>query len=328
MRKYTRLSFSEREEISRGLADNKSLRVIAKSLGRNVGTISRELKGCRVQKENYRALDGHLNADFNRYRPKKKSKILNNPILKEYVHFCLRSYWSPQQIAENLKLLYPNDSNMKVSHETIYTYVYILTRGSLREELKSYLRQRKRLRGKRGLNHQKRGAIKDFISIVERPQEVETRIIPGHWEGDLLMGQHHASALGTLVERTTRTTILVPLDKKDAVSVRSSFAKEFRALPQQMKLSLTYDRGSEMAQHKLFAKQTKMKVYFADPYSPWQRGTNENTNGLIRQFFPKSTDFKTISRRKIKKVQDLLNGRPRKILGYQTPYEVFNQLLR
>ena len=165
------------------------------------------------------------------------------------------------------------------------------------------------------------------MSIEERPKEVEDRIIPGHWEGDLVMGKGNHSAIGTLVERTTRATILVPVESKQAEHVAERFAEELKALPEQMKLTLTYDRGSEMAKHKLFTEQTKMKVYFADPQSPWQRGTNENTNGLIRQFYPKGTNFKTVSREELKHVQDLLNGRPRKALEFQTPYEAFNRLL-
>lgn len=328
MGKYKRLDLDERENISRYLADNKSLAEIAVYLGRSKSTISRELKQAGMTKKTYRAIYAQFESSVRLVIPKRKSKIAGNPRLQEYIHEHLRLYWSPEQIAHELKLLYSGNMAMQASHETIYTYIYILARGSLKEELKSYLRQRRRLRRKRGLNHQKRGAVKDIVSIEERPKEAANRTIPGHWEGDLIMGRYHASALGTLVERTTRTTILVPLKKKDAVSVRRAFARELKRLPRQMKISLTYDRGSEMAEHKLFTRQTKIKVYFAHPYCPWERGTNENTNGLIRQFFPKGTNFKGVSSRKIKHVQDLLNGRPRKVLGYQTPYEVFNQALR
>jgi IS30 family transposase len=167
-----------------------------------------------------------------------------------------------------------------------------------------------------------------MTSIEERPAEVADRTVPGHWEGDLIIGKNRGSALGTLVERTSRTTILVPLNNRQAITVRKSFAREIKHLPRQMKLTLTYDQGREMAEHKLFSKQTKVKVYFAHPGSPWERGTNENTNGLIRQFFPKGTDFNRVTRREIKKVQHLLNGRPRKVLNWQTPYEIFNKLLR
>ena len=218
---------------------------------------------------------------------------------------------------------YPTNKNMHVSHETIYTYLYVLPRGELRKELLSCLRQERTLWRKRGKMHSKRGHIQDMVSISERPKEVENRIVPGHWEGDLIVGKGRHSALGTLVERTTRTTILVHLKEKDAQAVRKAFARETKNLPKHMKLSLTYDRGKEMAEHKLFTKETEIQVYFADPYAPWQRGTNENTNGLIRQYFPKGTDFGKIPRKEVKRVQDLLNGRPRKVLKWQTPFEAF-----
>lgn len=328
MKKYTRLVLSDREEISRGLAEGKSFKEIALTIGKDKSTVSRELKRVGVDKNNYRAIQAQLTANLTSYHPKKKSKVLSNPKLKSFIHGQLKQYWSPEQIAAELKILYPHDKTMRVSHETIYQYIFVLARGRLREELKSYLRHRNRPGQARGQNHRKSSVIKDFISIKERPEEVANRTVPGHWEGDLIIGKDRASALGTLVERMTRATILIPLKGKDAPSVRKAFSKELKSLPKQMKLSLTYDRGSEMSEHQLLARNVKMKVYFADPYSPWQRGTNENTNGLIRQFFPKGTDFKTVSRRRIKIVQDLLNGRPRKVLDYQKPYEVFNQLLR
>jgi IS30 family transposase len=220
-------------------------------------------------------------------------------------------------------------TTMRVSHETIYTYVFCLARGSLKKELKASLRQHKYKRGRRPLagERQPRGRIPDLVSIEERPKEVENRIIPGHWEGDLIMGKANHSALGTLVERTTRTVVLVRVNSKQAEHVAERFAEELKSLPEQMKLTLTYDRGSEMARHKLFSQWANMKVYFADPQSPWQRGANANTNGLIRQFFPRTTDFKTITADEVKRVQDLLNGRPRKVLDFHTPYEAFSTLL-
>jgi transposase, IS30 family len=201
---------------------------------------------------------------------------------------------------------------MRASHETIYTYLYCLPRGELKKELMSHLRRERKERQRRGTVHKMRRMIPDMVSISERPPEVKNRIIPGHWEGDLIVGKDHKSAIGTLVERTTRTTILVPLKAKDAMSVRKAFEKEIEKLPRQMKQSLTYDRGMEMFEHKLFTENTKMKVYFADPYSPWQRGTNENTNGLLRQYFPKGTDLSIHSRREIKRVQREMNYYPLK----------------
>lgn len=218
---------------------------------------------------------------------------------------------------------------MKISHEAIYTYIYVLPRGQLKKELLSYSRQGKKRRYKRNRKNKTIGRkLEDMTNIEECPMEVADRTVPGHREDDLIIGKNRASTLGILVERTTRTIILVPLINRQAITARKSFAKEVRQVPRQMKLTLTYDQGREMAEHKLFTRQTKIKVYFAHPASPWERGTNENTNGLIRQFFPKGTDFNKVSRREIKKVQHFLNGRPRKTLNWQTPYEVFNKLLR
>ncbi len=216
---------------------------------------------------------------------------------------------------------------MRISPEAIYTYIFILPRGSLKKELTSCLRQNHKRRHKQSRGVKIERNIEDMLSIEERPKEVEDRIIPGHWEGDLIIGKNNRSALGTLVERTTRATILVPVKSREAEVIAKAFAKETKKLPKQMKLSMTYDQGREMAKHKLFTGITGIKVYFAHPKSPWERGTNENTNGLIRQFFPKGTDFNKVSRYEIKKVQDLLNGRPRATLNFQKPYEVFNQLI-
>jgi len=259
-------------------------------------------------------------------QPRRPRKLIRNGRLRAYVQTQLAQRWSPEQIAKRLIEAYPDDPTMRVSHETIYTYLYVLPRGELKRELLRALRRRRKHRKSRRNVHDRRGMIPDMLSIEERPADVADRTVPGHWEGDLLMGRRHASALGTLVERTTRTTLLVPLRAKDATSVRRAFAREMRTLPQQMARSLTYDRGKEMAEHTLFTRQTRIQVYFAHPHSPWERGTNENTNGLIRQFFPKGTDFSTVSRREIKHVQDLLNGRPRKVLNWRTPSEAFHNV--
>jgi len=311
------------------LSRGYSLRSIAKALVRNVSTISREvgLGGCN--KYTYRAIKAQNRARRNSAKRKTgKYKLNDNQALWEYIRKKLRKKkWSPRQIAEELKKDYSLDMTMLISPEAIYTYIYVLPRGSLKKELTSCLRQNRKRRYKqsRGVKMERR--IEDMLSIEERPKEAEDRIIPGHWEGDLIIGKNNRSALGTLVERTTRTTILVPVKSKEAEVVAKAFAKEVKKLPQQMKLTLTYDQGREMAQHKLFTKISGIKVYFAHPRSPWERGTNENTNGLIRQFFPKGTNFNKVSRYEVKKVQDLLNGRPRQALGFQKPYEVFNQLI-
>lgn len=242
----------------------------------------------------------------------------------------LRLRWSPEEIAHKMIEAYPLDMTMRIAPETIYTYLYVLPKGTLKKELLACLRRERKRRHKRKRTGEPaiERKLEGMLSIEERPAEVADRTVPGHWEGDLLIGKNRQSALGSLVERTTRTTILVPLKNRTAETVRRAFAKEAKKLPQQLRLSMTYDQGREMAEHKLFTKATQMQVYFAHPASPWERGTNENTNGLVRQFFPKGTDFSKISRRAVKHVQHLLNGRPRKILNWATPYEVFNQLLR
>lgn len=327
---YIRLSLREREEISRSLTQGHTINHIARSLSRNPSTISRELSRLRYNPRTYRAVFAEqVSARKRNHRAKMPPKLVRNKELRSYVLAHLRLHWSPEQIAARLTFEYPNDMSMRVSHETIYTYIYCLARGELKKQLIADLRQHRTKRGFRRVrgDRSRHSPIPDLVSIEERPAEVEDRIIPGHWEGDLIVGKGAHSAIGTLVERTTRTTILVPLKRKQAEHVAQAFAREMCYLPQQMKLTLTYDRGSEMARHKLFAKQTKMQVYFADPRSPWQRGTNENTNGLIRQFFPRDTDFSIVSRKELKRVQHLLNGRPRKVLGYHTPYEAFSKLL-
>lgn len=328
MNKYKRLSLEEREEISRMLAQNCSLNEIAKSLGRYVSTISREVAAGSCNKYTYRAGQAQRRAERNAKRRKKDKRLLyDRPQLRQYIHQKLRQKWSPAQIAKELKKDYPLDATMHIAPETIYTYLYVLPRGSLKKELLSCLRQNRKRRHKQSRGVKMERKIEAMFSIEERPKEVADRTIPGHWEGDLIIGKNNRSALGTLVERTTRTTILVPVKNREAEVVAKAFAQEVKRLPQQMRLSMTYDQGREMASHKLFTKITGIKVYFAHPRSPWERGTNENTNGLIRQFFPKGTDFNKVSRKEIKKAQYLLNGRPRQALNFQKPYEVFNQLI-
>jgi IS30 family transposase len=262
-----------------------------------------------------------------RHRLKQPKRLDCHQPLQDYVWGKLRLQWSPEEIAKRLLIEYPDDTAMRISHESIYTYIYCLPRGSLRKELIACLRQERKLRQSRKHGHAKRSNIINAISITERPAEVADRTVPGHWEGDLIIGKGRQSALGTLVERTTRYLLLVALTAKDAYTVRTAFAKAVKKLPRHLKQSLTYDRGVEMAEHELFTQETKIKVFFADPHSPWQRGTNENTNGLIRQYFPKGTDFSVITGREIQRVQDLLNDRPRKVLQFLKPNEVFPSLL-
>ena len=323
---YTHLAFWEREEISRGLAQSVSLKEIAAILGREPSTIGREID-MSGGKENYGCEMAESLAKERSKIPKKKKRLDTNPELKDFVFKHIRICWSPEQIAHELKHLYPEDKHMQISHESIYTYIYVLPRGELKKELIACLRQRRKSRGKTKNIYQKSDKITNMLSIDERPKEVEDRIVPGHWEGDLIIGKNHKTALGTLVERTTRFTLLIPLKARDSWEVYKSFVKMVRRIPQELFRSMTYDRGTEMKQHKLFTQDTQAKVYFAHPYSPWERGTNENTNGLIRQFFPKKTDFSKVTLKEIKRAQDLLNGRPRKVLGWRKPNEVFQELI-
>ena len=328
MKKYKRLGADEREEISRMLAQRCSLRHIARSLQRNVSTVSRDIASGSCNKYSYRAGTAQARAVRNsRKRRGGKYALNDTAALRRYIYRKLRLKWSPVQIAEAVKKDYPDDMVMRISPEAIYAHLYVLPRGVLKKELLACLRQNRKRRRKQRRGVRAERNIEDMMSIEERPKEVEDRIIPGHWEGDLIVGKNNHSALGTLVERTTRTTILIPVKSKGSEDVGKAFAKEVKKLPQQMRLTMTYDQGREMAKHKLFTKITGVKVYFAHPRSPWERGTNENTNGLVRQFFPKGTDFKKVSRYAVKRVQYLLNSRPRKTLNYQTPFEVFNQLM-
>ena len=327
MPQYHRLNVNEREEIALGLAQGHSQHEIAFSLGRSPGTICREINSNTKYGQQYRAVQAQRRTDRLAHIARKKRKLDTNELLKQHVLKHLDLLWSPEQIAKRLKMLYPNDRAMQISHESIYSYLYVWPRGTLRKEIVKCLRRGHINRRVRNKSRRKSCPIQNYISIEERPAEVTDRIIPGHWEGDLLMGHNNGSALGTLVERTTRMTFLVQLKDKDATTVRETFAKEFKHLPKGLKRSLTYDQGQEMAEHKLFTKSTQIQVYFAHPHSPWERGTNENTNALIRQFFPKGTDFSKVPLKNIKQVQDMLNDRPRKTLGFLTPHEVFGKLL-
>jgi IS30 family transposase len=326
MERYRRLSLMEREELSRRLAAGHSLRATAQAMQRAPSTLSRELARHRTTPVTYRAVPAHQRAQRWAHRPRKPRKLAVQPRLRTAVFTLLAHRWSPEQIARGLPQRYPDEPTMRISHEAIYTYLYVLPSGALKRELARYLRRRHRFRRPRKVRRSSR-PIQDLLSIDERPKEVADRTVPGHWEGDLLVGHANASALGTLVERTTRFTLLVPLKAKDAATVRHAFARELRTLPAQLRRSLTYDQGPEMREHHLFTKQTKMRVYFAHPHCPWERGTNENTNGLLRQFFPKGTRFTQVSRAEIKRVQVMLNDRPRKILNWHSPAHAFHHLL-
>lgn len=327
---YRRLNIIEREEISRHLAYGNSIRGIAFAIRRSPSTVSREIKKTKVvHRKYYRAFYGQQVAKNIRRKKRRRRKLDQNEELRKIVFDYIYKKWSPEQIANRLKVMYPNDMDMQISHESIYSYIYVLPRGALRKKLTEALRKRHIQRRKKGVKKPgKLGAIQDYLSIEERPAEVADRTIPGHWEGDMIVGKENKTALGTLVERTTRMTFLVKLKNLDAQTVRKAYEKEFCHLPKGLKKTFTYDQGSEMSQHKLFVKNTAITVFFAHPKSPWERGTNENTNGLLRQYFPKGTDFSKISKSEIKKIQDEFNDRPRKVLGWYTPHEEFSKLLR
>lgn len=327
--RYKRLTFEEREEISRGSANSLSLRQIARLLGRSPSTISREIRRFSGRVD-YRALSGQQQA-LRRARTRRagKRKLVLNERLLGAVKTKLNLRWSPHQIAQYLKSAY-DTSDMHISAESIYTYVYVFLRRDLRAEFTNQLHlghKKRRTRGKSAKGQTSN--LKDMVLIDERPAEVNDRLVPGHWEGDLMIGGgKEQTALGTLVERKTRYTKLVRLKNKTAEEVRKKFARAVKGLPKELRLSMTYDQGREMAQHQLFTEETEMKVYFAHPKSPWERGTNENTNGLIRKFFPKGTDFTKVTAKEIRWVEKALNQRPRQTLNWRTPEQELTDLLR
>jgi IS30 family transposase len=325
-KKYSRLSFSERIIIEKLLSHRKTYTYIAAVLNRHKSTIQRDVS--KQGRKKYTAIQAEkIAVGFSSNRKAGKSKINCCAPLLEFVHQKLGCRWSPRQISMELKKLYSAKEEMQISHEAIYLYIYIRPKNELNIMLMNQLRQKRKFRGNVRRGADKRTTIKDPIRIDERPKEVLGREIPGHWEGDLIIGKDHNSAIGTLVERTTRTIIMVHLKARDATSVRKAFEKEFKNIPAAMKLTMTYDNGSEMAQHKLFTKNTKIAVYFAHPYSPWERPTNENSNGLIRDYYPKGTDFSLITKKELKRVQNELNERPRNVLNWRTPKEVFEEMI-
>ena len=318
------LTLTEREEISRALASGHSIRSIATLLERAPSTISREILRNGGQ-SCYRANQADQ-AAWDRARRPKNCKLAENHTLTRIVAAKLQCLWSPEQIAGWLKCAYPDDENNQVSHETIYRSLFIQARGVLKKELLQHLRRTRAMRRSRHHTHKSddRRRIRDAVSISERPAAAEDRAVPGHWEGDLLCGSR-SSQIATLVERQTRYLMLVKVASKDAETFANALIKNARKLPQELYKSLTWDRGTEMAGHKRFTLATDIQVYFCDPRSPWQRGTNENTNGLLRQYFPKGTDISTYSQAKLNAIARKLNERPRKTLNYETPAERFHQ---
>ena len=318
------LTLAEREEVSRGMVAGQSLRAIATLLGRAPSTVSREVHR-NGGRRRYRASKAD-EAAWDRARRPKTCKLVENRALARIVARKLRGLWSPEQIAGWSKYAYPDDENFQVSHETIYKSLFIQARGALKKELLQHLRRTRTMR--RGRGHTQKtathGRITGAVSIRERPASVEDRAVPGHWEGDLIIGSNN-SQIATLVERHTRYVMLVRVPSKDTRTVINALIKQAHKLPRELYKSLTWDRGKEMADHQRFSLDTNVKVYFCDPRSPWQRGSNENTNGLLRQYFPKGMDLSSIHQNRLNAVARQLNERPRKTLDFRTPAERFDQ---
>jgi IS30 family transposase len=318
------LELSEREEISRGVMAGRSMRTMAYALGRAPSTVSREI-GRNGGLGVYRASEADASA-WQRARRPKRCKLARNRTLAQLVAEKLRLEWSPRQVAGWLKRTYPQDETRQVSHETIYRTLFIQARGALKKELLQHLRRTRAMR--RSRHHTQKtpdhGRIKHTVSIRERPAEAEDRAVPGHWEGDLFFGSHN-SQIATLVERQTRYLMLVKVACKDTETVIDALIKQAHKLPRELYKSLTWDRGPEMADHQRFSLATDVKVYFCDPQQPWQRGSNENTNGLLRQYFPKGMDLSDIHQTKLNAIARRLNERPRETLGFETPAEHFGR---
>ena len=321
---YRHLSLEEREHVSLGLVQGKSLRSLARELDRSPSTLSREVRRNRGRRE-YRATVAHPKARARAKIPRRPRKLVD-PWLWCYVERHLHQQWSPRQIALSLKRAYPGDMSKQVSHETIYATIYAYPRGEIKRDLLKELRQAHKYRRSRRQGKDRRGQIPHMVSIHDRPAEVEDRKIPGHWEGDLVKGTNQKAAIGTLVERTTRLTLLVKLNGLTADDARRAFARKLRGVPAVFRKSLTYDQGKEMSNHQQLAKQLKIDIYFCDPRSPWQRATCENTNGLLRQYFPRGMDLVPVTQRQLNFVERRLNNRPREGLDGASPYQAWDEL--
>jgi IS30 family transposase len=319
------LRLEEREEISRGIAAGQSIRQIAHGLGRAPSTVSREIRR-NGGSHRYRANRADGSAWERALRPKLCRLALDRE-LRWRVAQKLALQWSPEQISGWLKREFPTDQEMQISHEAIYRSLFVQTRGALKKELTAHLRTRRQMRLPKSHNAESgRGHILDMVSIRERPAEAEDRAVPGHWEGDLLTGANDTH-IATLIERHSRFTMLVKLPRKDTTTVVAALAKHVRKLPEELRRSLTWDQGKEMHAHKRFTVATNVQVYFCDPRSPWQRGSNENTNGLVRQYFPRGTNFSRISQAYLNAIALRLNQRPRKTLGFETPADKLQAVL-
>ena len=318
------LTIAEREDILVGLRAGEPLSTIAGKLGRSASTISREVAG-NGGRDGYSAWGGHQRARVAARRPKPCK--LRAGRLRDEVGRRLLELWSPDEIARRLPLDFPDDPEMRVSHETIYQSLFVQGRGELRRDLARCLRSGRTTRKKRG-GAERRGRIPGMVNLSERPAEVADRAVPGHWEGDLILGEGGRSAVGTLVERTTRLVLLLHLENgRSAVNVEAAMRKAIATLPDELVRSITWDQGAEMSTHARFTTATGIPIYFCDPHAPWQRGSNENTNGLLRQYLPKGTDLSTRSAADLVEIQRSLNGRPRKTLGYLSPSEAYAQVV-
>jgi IS30 family transposase len=320
----SRLSLEDRVNIKLWMQDGDSFAEIGRRLGRATSTISREVGGV-AGRDSYQPIEAHRRSHARSKRP-KPTKLASNPVLCERVRGDLEKLWSPDHISGRLRREFPDRPEMWVSHETIYKSLFIQTRGELRRELARCLRTGRTKRTPRG-RAPIAGRITGMVPISERPPEVADRAVTGHWEGDMIIGADGQSAVGTLVERTSRFTLLLHLPDKTAASLRTAAAEAIQDLPAAMRRTLTWDQGTEMAEHAQFTVDTGVRVYFCDPHSPWQRPTNENTNGLLRQYLPKGTDLRAKSKQDLLAIQDSLNSRPRKTLDYMTPSEKFAELV-
>lgn len=322
---YTHLSFEERETLSLGLAQGQSLRTLATILGRTPSTLSREHARNATGSGPYRACTAQARATGRTRLARRPRKLLDRWLWR-YVQTHLSRGHSPEHIAGRLRREYPADMQKRLSAATIYVGLYVGPRGALRSALLAALRQARNTRRPRSRGTDRRGQIPNMTLLAERPADVATRTVPGHWEGDLIKGARHGSAVGTLVERTSRLVLLARLEGTDAQSACDGLTKKLRRIPAALRKTLTYDRGKEMAEHEQLAQRLAIQVFFADPHSPWQRGTNENTNGLLRQSLPKGTDLSPYTQRALNAIAQRLNTRPRKCLDGATPLEVFTNL--
>jgi IS30 family transposase len=330
-KQYQHLSAEERAVIQIERRDGSSLRSIARTLGRSVSTISREILRNEVETEpgrrlRYEAKTAGLAYRIRRHRRVGASKLAEGSALWQCVHdHLVFDRWSPQQIAARLHAMHPDDPDRQVSHETIYAAIYAHPSGSLKKAMIEALRQEKPRRGRRRTTIAKGGFVPEELRIVHRPEAIAERALPGHWEGDLIKGAFNRSCVGTLVERKTRFVVLCRMDGCTATDALEGFTRQMKKLPAFLRESLTYDRGSELACHAELAKRLDIDIWFADPHAPWQRGSNENTNGLLRQFMPKGLDLSTVSQQDLNHVAKLMNGRPRKTLGWMTPAEMLDK---